>query len=194
MPIIFEDYRRKRRARRAWRVLGGLGIAAASAMVALAYQNQTPASASPLMPNAASSVATPNAEPAYRKVRPRIAERTSQASRDECTVVDGDTLRCGNERVRLIGIDAPELPGHCRSGRSCVAGDPFAATEALRQRIENSEVKIERVGVDRYGRTLATIYAEGRNVACDLISQGHAQYVQRWDDGGRVAADCNVTL
>ena len=31
-----------------------------------------------------------------------------------CTVVDGDPLRCGSERVRLLGIDAPELPGHCR--------------------------------------------------------------------------------
>jgi micrococcal nuclease len=25
--------------------------------------------------------------------------------------VDGDTLRCGGDLVRLIGIDAPEMPG-----------------------------------------------------------------------------------
>lgn len=30
-----------------------------------------------------------------------------------CRAVDGDTLRCGQERVRLLGIDAPEMPGHC---------------------------------------------------------------------------------
>jgi endonuclease YncB( thermonuclease family) len=26
-----------------------------------------------------------------------------------CVAVDGDTLRCGSERVRLLGIDAPEI-------------------------------------------------------------------------------------
>ena len=28
-----------------------------------------------------------------------------------CTVTDGDTVRCNGERIRLLGIDAPELPG-----------------------------------------------------------------------------------
>lgn len=30
--------------------------------------------------------------------------------------IDGDTLRCGRERIRLLGTDAPELPGHCQRG------------------------------------------------------------------------------
>lgn len=34
-----------------------------------------------------------------------------------CTVTDGDTIRCNGERIRLLGIDTPELPGHCRQGR-----------------------------------------------------------------------------
>ncbi len=46
-------------------------------------------------------------------------------------VVDGDTLRCGSERVRLAGIDAPEMPGHCRPGRECTAGDAFASRDGL---------------------------------------------------------------
>jgi endonuclease YncB( thermonuclease family) len=41
-----------------------------------------------------------------------------------CTVTDGDTIRCNGERIRLLGIDTPELPGHCRKGRDCVSGDP----------------------------------------------------------------------
>lgn len=44
-----------------------------------------------------------------------------------CTVTDGDTIRCGAERIRLLGIDAPELPGHCRSGRACAPGDPYGS-------------------------------------------------------------------
>jgi endonuclease YncB( thermonuclease family) len=48
-----------------------------------------------------------------------------------CSVTDGDTIRCGDERIRLLGIDAPELPGHCRSGRNCAPGDPYASTSSL---------------------------------------------------------------
>jgi endonuclease YncB( thermonuclease family) len=33
------------------------------------------------------------------------------ATISSCHAIDGDTLRCGEERIRLVGIDAPELPG-----------------------------------------------------------------------------------
>ena len=32
-------------------------------------------------------------------------------------VIDGDTIKCGAIRVRLLGIDAPEFSGHCQPGR-----------------------------------------------------------------------------
>ena len=44
-----------------------------------------------------------------------------------CTVTDGDTIRCGDERIRLLAIDAPEMGGRCRKGRQCVAGSPLAS-------------------------------------------------------------------
>lgn len=34
-------------------------------------------------------------------------------------VIDGDTIHCRYTRVRLAGIDAPEMPGHCQPGRAC---------------------------------------------------------------------------
>ncbi len=46
--------------------------------------------------------------------------------------IDGDTLRCAaGPRVRLAGIDAPEIPGHCRRGRKCTPGDPAASTQRV---------------------------------------------------------------
>ena len=80
-----------------------------------------------------------------------------------CTVTDGDTIRCGSERVRLLGINAPELPGHCRAGRDCAPGDPYASTDSLRGAM-SATMTIERVGEDRYGRTLAMVAGP----ACDL--------------------------
>lgn len=106
-----------------------------------------------------------------------------------CTATDGDTLRCGDERVRLLGIDAPELHG-CRPGRQCVAGDGAAARGALVELLAGHQLTIERTGTDVYGRTLAVVFADGRNLSCGMIAAGQAVYVPRWDNGGRVARDC----
>jgi len=107
-----------------------------------------------------------------------------------CVVTDGDTIRCEGERIRLLGIDAPELEGHCRPGRECVAGDPLRSKLALEQAIAGKPLTIERVGKDRYGRTLGVIYAGGQNVSCTLIDGGYAIYVEKWDNGGLVRGDC----
>lgn len=109
------------------------------------------------------------------------------------TVVDGDTLRCGGERIRLLGIDAPELPGHCRVGRQCVDGDPFASTAALERAVHrHGRVTIERVGRDRYGRTLALVKVGRRDLSCEQLQAGAAVYVERWDNALRLAAVCKA--
>src|SRR4051812_48974674 len=66
-----------------------------------------------------------------------------------CRAIDGDTLVCDGERIRLNGIDAPELPGHCRPGRRCVVGDPFAAKADLERNIRGGVIAITRLGKDR---------------------------------------------
>ncbi|MBB5985327.1 thermonuclease family protein [Sphingobium lignivorans] len=107
-----------------------------------------------------------------------------------CVVIDGDTLRCGRERVRLLAIDAPELPGHCRRGRTCVAGDPEASRASLQRLVARGAISIERNGKDRYGRTLAIVRARGLDVGCAQVKRGHAVFVPRWDAGGRAARSC----
>jgi endonuclease YncB( thermonuclease family) len=105
--------------------------------------------------------------------------------RTKCRAVDGDTLRCGRERIRLIGIDAPEMPGHCRPGRRCVVGDPFASRDSLARALV-APIAIERVGRDHYGRTLALVTARDRDLSCGQLRRGQAQYRSDWDVDGRV--------
>lgn len=107
------------------------------------------------------------------------------------TVTDGDTLRCGAERIRLLGIDAPELPGHCRRGRVCAPGDPWASARALEKAI-GGPATIERVGTDRYGRTLALITVRGVDLSCHQLTGGWAIYKPEWDNGGALAARCRA--
>lgn len=108
-----------------------------------------------------------------------------------CHAVDGDTLRCGNERIRLLGIDAPEMPGHCRPGRQCVPGDPWASQRSLQRALASGPIRIRRTGRDRYDRTLAVVWAGQVNLSCWQIDARQAIYIERWDDGRRVARECS---
>ena len=107
-----------------------------------------------------------------------------------CEATDGDTLRCGEERIRLLGIDAPELPGHCRRGRTCVKGDGAASRAALVAALHLGRLSARRVGRDRYGRTLAAVDASGTDLSCAQLASGQAVYVRAWDDRGLVRASC----
>jgi endonuclease YncB( thermonuclease family) len=89
-------------------------------------------------------------------------------------VVDGDTLRCGERRVRLYGIDAPELPGHCRPGRSCTPGDPYASTENLRRLIGSLKLTCRSRDTDVYGRTVARCSAGQVDLSCGQLGGGFA--------------------
>jgi endonuclease YncB( thermonuclease family) len=91
-------------------------------------------------------------------------------------VIDGDTLVLSNEtRVRLIGIDAPEL------GRDGAPDAPFAdeAREAVRASVDGSAGRVQllagRDDRDRHGRTLAHVYAaSGTNLSELLLRRGLA--------------------
>ncbi len=104
-----------------------------------------------------------------------------------CTATDGDTIRCGRERVRLIGIDAPELPGHCRTGRNCAPGDPWASKAALARLLRSGPITLERHGTDHYGRTLAFAFSGRIDLSCAQLRAGQAIYVARWDIDDRTA-------
>jgi micrococcal nuclease len=95
-------------------------------------------------------------------------------------VVDGDTidLRIGgrDERVRLIGIDTPEL--HTDSGvPECFAVEASGFTAG--ELPIGSEVRLERdvVGRDDYGRLLAYVYRRVDGVLINelVVARGYAR-------------------
>lgn len=103
-------------------------------------------------------------------------------TREIATVVDGDTIRVRNGRVRIMGLDAPEL--HARCPQEAVMARQ--ATERMRQLIAGG-VALEPHGHDRYGRVLAVVTdAQGRDVARVMIGEGLA----RAYSGGRREGWC----
>jgi endonuclease YncB( thermonuclease family) len=91
-------------------------------------------------------------------------------------VYDGDTFRAiGHDieiKVRLVGIDAPEV-----SKKKNESGQPFSnkAKQFLSGMVLNKTVDIQGYGIDRYGRQLAVVYIDGKNVNLELVKAGFAE-------------------
>ncbi len=100
-------------------------------------------------------------------------------------VIDGDTIDVDidlgfyvwikKQRIRLLGIDAPEVKGETRP-------EGLAATEHLKSLIEGESIILRTVkgddGGDRddsFGRWLGTIYHGDLDVNAEMIRSGHAK-------------------
>jgi len=100
---------------------------------------------------------------------------------DVIRTIDGDTFlarvhqRDGRvlvARVRLRGIDAPEMKASCREELDKAE----AATDALRDLLGQGGVTITNLGPDKYGRVLADVATKRTaNVSAVLLAGGYAR-------------------
>lgn len=112
-------------------------------------------------------------------------------------VSDGDTLKAvidGKEtKIRLYGIDAPEK------------AQPFGqvSTDAIKQLTTGHKITIQAIDRDRYGRTVAIVFADGANVNEALVKSGNAWVYQQyctqpfcseWDQYQQAAKDARSGL
>ena len=110
---------------------------------------------------------------------PSIARVTRSASLLVRSVIDGDTIDVATVgRVRLLGIDAPEI------GRGFDTSAPFAreARERLTQLVLHRWVRLEQEGAthDVYNRHLAYVMTEdGLFVNAALVRDGLARVSAR---------------
>jgi len=98
--------------------------------------------------------------------------------------VDGDTLRAGSQRIRLSGIDAPELAQTCRDARGQAWSCGAAARSRLAALVAQGGVTCTKRGEDRYGRMLATCSAAGiADIGEAMVRDGHALNYGRYTSG-----------
>lgn len=88
-------------------------------------------------------------------------------------VVDGDSLIIGAHRVRLHGIDAPELRQTCYQGRRRWACGE-AARDQLKSLINGQRLECKVIQKDRYDRLLAECQAGSRSINQQMVSTGGA--------------------
>ena len=107
-----------------------------------------------------------------------IIQKCGGGKRVTC-VVDGDTIWFQGERIRLMGYDTPELKTNICGGQK-EKNLAILASTRLVEILNGQPFNIERHGLDKYGRTLAIIRSNGRDVGEMLIKE---RLARSWPDG-----------
>ena len=89
------------------------------------------------------------------------------------SVYDGDTITVRTDetiKIRLYGIDSPELK------------QPFGqvSKQALSKLVFGKNVTIKPDKRDRYGRTIARVVSDGRDVSMQMVETGMAHWYQQY--------------
>jgi endonuclease YncB( thermonuclease family) len=92
-------------------------------------------------------------------------------------VVDGDTIEDMGSDItyRLVNIDTPETGSRARCSAERTLGD--RATQAARALISGARrIELNATGrIDRYGRSIAFVVIDGRDMGETLIAEGLAR-------------------
>lgn len=95
-------------------------------------------------------------------------------------IVDADTIYAGQSKIRLSGIDAPEMDQVCinAAGQNWNCG--VEAKEKLQAFTRNRSWSCDLSGVDIYRRHLGTCIVDGENISRWLVRNGWALAFRRY--------------
>lgn len=94
-------------------------------------------------------------------------------------VIDADTFDVGGVRVRLFGIDAPEMGQPCSAdGRSWDCG--AWTRDAVVNAFEGAYARCDQQDIDRYGRVVAICTVDGQDIGQMIVRSGLAWAFRRY--------------
>jgi len=89
------------------------------------------------------------------------------------TVIDGDTIRLGDVKIRFSGIDAPEINQTCVASEGKVACGKISR-DLLIEKVTNNKISCTDEGKDFYGRVLGECFVNGESLSSYLVREGFA--------------------
>ena len=95
------------------------------------------------------------------------------------TVIDADTIRIGKLKIRLEGIDAPELKQVCEKNNQKYFCGKVSKVK-LQEKIGKKKVSCILTSKDKYLRYLGVCYVEKINLNKWLVRYGHAVAYRRY--------------
>ncbi|MDG2312902.1 MAG: thermonuclease family protein [Alphaproteobacteria bacterium] len=100
----------------------------------------------------------------------------------KATITDGDSLKIFNRKVRLFGIDAPEMKQKCTNDISALYNCGKVAKNALINKISTEKVYCHYKDLDRYRRALSICWVKNINLNDWLVYNGYAVAYTRYSN------------
>ena len=97
------------------------------------------------------------------------------------TVVDGDTIKIGDVKIRFSGIDAPEINQTCVASEGKVACGKISR-DILITKVTNNKISCTDEGKDFYGRVLGECFVNGEALSKYLVREGFAFAYRKYSD------------
>ena len=97
------------------------------------------------------------------------------------TVVDGDTIKFGDIKIRFSGIDAPEINQICVASEGKVACGKISR-DILITKVTNNKISCTDEGKDFYGRVLGECFVNGESLSRYLVREGFAFAYRKYSD------------
>jgi len=95
-------------------------------------------------------------------------------------VVDGDTIWIGETKIRLHGIDAPEMKQTCKTSKGKEQLCGVLAKQALERLIKGQDVTCKGDTRDRYKRLIAVCYVGPININEQMVVDGWAMAYRKY--------------
>ena len=95
-------------------------------------------------------------------------------------IVDGDTIWIGETKIRLHGIDAPEMKQTCQKADGGEYRCGEMATFALAEIIDTHWVTCKGDTRDRYKRRIAVCYVGPYDINAEMVKRGWALAYRRY--------------
>ena len=96
-------------------------------------------------------------------------------------VVDGDTIKLGDVKIRFSGIDAPEINQTCVASEGKVACGKISK-DILLTKVTNNKISCTDEGKDFYGRVLGECFVNGESLSSYLVREGFAFAYRKYSD------------
>ncbi len=124
--------------------------------------------------------------------------------KNTAVVTDGDTIKIGNEKIRLFGIDAPEIKQICKDRNN----DPYACGHRSKAYLEDlinyssySEIYCYYSERDKYKRIIGECFlgSESKiNINRSMVRRGHAvayiRYSKKYSEAQNQAKNDKVGI
>jgi endonuclease YncB( thermonuclease family) len=125
----------------------------------------------------------------WTKTPPASGRIDGEAIAGAVRVVDGDSLEIGEARIRLFGIDAPELRQLCRDAKGSDVTCGLAARDALTRLIGGRDVSCAPAEAPSYDRIVAICTVGGQDLSEAMARDGHAIELKAHSKGRYAAVE-----